>query len=738
MAKISKSATISGRTLTLEVGHFAPQATAAVLGKYGETMVLVSLVEAKPREDLGYFPLTVDYIERLYAGGRIKGSRWVKREGRASDEGILLGRLVDRSVRPLFPKEYANEVQLTITLLSVDLENDPDILSVITSSAALAVAGLPWKGPIGTVRVGLKEGIPFINPTKEEREFSDLDLVVSATREKVVMIEAGAKEVPEELVLKAISAGKDEVQKVIDLILDLQKAAGVSPRELTSLPADEKLKEEVKKLLSSEKIEEIIKANSKAKEGSQGMEAAISALEEEIIEQIDPDKKKEISKIINKLFKEKIRSMILAGNRPDGRKLDEIREIECEVGLLPRTHGSAMFRRGQTQVLSVTTLGAPSLQQLIESAEGEESKRYIHHYFMPPYANGETGRIGSPNRREIGHGALAERALEPVIPSEEKFPYTIRVVSEVLSSNGSTSMASTCGSTLSLMDAGIPILNPVSGIAMGLITEGKKEAILSDIAGLEDFNGDMDFKVAGTEKGITAIQMDVKISGLTDKLIEEILAQAKKGREFILAKMLAVLPAYREKISQYAPRVAVLHVVPEKIGEIIGPGGRMIRKIMEMTKTQIDIEDDGTVSVSGVDDQSVASAISQIDGLTREINPGDVFEGEVKRIQPFGAFVEVLPGREGLVHVSQMAAGFVADPNQVVTLGQKVKVRVVEIDEQHRINLSMLFGEDAKKPAAPRQEGFRPRGFGRSPRFPSGRRGFGPPRFGDRPSRFGR
>lgn len=725
MTIISKSAEIGGRNLTLEVGRFAHQANAAVLGRYGETMVLATVVEAAPREDLGYFPLTVDMIERLYAGGRIKGSRWVKREGRSSDEAILIGRLVDRSTRPLFPHNYFNEVQITITVLSVDLENDHDVLSVVTSSAALAVAGVPWNGPVGTVRVALKEKTPFINPTNSEREFSDLDLVVSANSEKVVMLEAGAKEVSEELMIKAILEGKKEAQKIIALITDLQREVGVKPRQLAAPTENETLKREVKKILGEEKIEEFV-----GKMGhKEGANLALDEVKEEIISRLGEEKKKEILTTIDKIFKEKIRTMLLAGKRPDGRKIDEVRQIEVEVGILPRTHGSAVFRRGETQVLSVATLGAPSLHQLIESVEGEAVKKYIHHYSMPPYSLGEVGRIGNLSRREIGHGALAERALEPVIPVEEKFPYTVRIVSEVLSSNGSTSMASTCGSTLALMDAGVPISAPVSGIAMGLVTEGKDYKILTDIVGIEDFNGDMDFKVAGTQKGITAIQLDVKINGLTEEIIEETLIKAKKAREFILDKMLAVIPTYREKISQYAPRVTLLHIEPEKIGEIIGPGGRMIRKIMELSGAQIDVEDDGTVNVSGVNDQSVATAVSQIESLTKEVKVGEIYDGEVKRIQPFGAFVEILPGREGLVHVSRMAPGFVADPTKIVSLGQIVKVKVYEIDEQHRINLTMLLSEDGKREgeSLPSQHSFQPKGFS-----PPGRR------FGSESSRFSR
>lgn len=711
MEIISKTAEIGGRKLTLEIGRFAGKANSAVLGKYGETMVLATVVESNPRADLDYFPLTIDYLERLYAGGRIKGSRWVKREGRTSDEGILIGRLIDRSLRPLFSKdEYFNEVQVTVTLLSVDLENDPDVLSVVTSSAALAVAGLPWEGPVGCVRVGLKEGVPFINPTKGERVFSELDLIVSSSTDKVVMLEAEAKEVAEESVLKAIAFGKEENKKIIDLIKDLQKEAKVEPRKLLAKENSE-LKKEIKKLIGNQ-LSDLAKESCLSREGEEKSRAVL----EEIIASLGEEKKKEITKLFLKILKEEIREMILKGERPDKRKTDEVREIECQVGILPRTHGSALFRRGQTQVLSVTTLGAPSLQQIIESAEGEETKRYLHHYSMPPYATGETGRIGGPNRREIGHGALAEKSLEAVIPPEEKFPYTIRVVSEVLSSNGSTSMGSTCGSTLSLMDAGVPITAPVSGIAMGLVSNGDKYVVLTDIAGYEDFNGDMDFKVAGTRKGVTGIQLDVKNLGLTPEIIEEVLQKAKIGRDYILEKMLAVIPSPREKISRYAPRVTVLHISPEKIGEVIGPGGRMIRKIMEATGAEINIDDDGTVSITGVSDESVLAAVTQVDGLTREVKAGDEFEGEVKRIQPFGAFVEVLPGREGLVHVSQMSTSFVTDPGTLVKIGQKVKVRVTEIDEMHRINLSMLSEEESRKPRQTNTgEDFRPRGFSRPP-----------------------
>ncbi len=728
MKIVSKETEIAGRQLRLEVGRFAPQTNASVLAQYGETMVLATVVRATPKEDLGYFPLSVEYVERLYAGGRIKGSRWVKREGRPSDEAILTGRLVDRSVRPLFPKDYKDEVQVTITVLSVDLENDPNVLSIIATSAALSISEIPWNGPIGAVAVGLREEVPFVNPTETEKPFSDLDLVVAATKERVVMIEGKANEIAEDQMQETIAFARKEAQKIIALISELREEVGKDKLTVAAPEVSEEIKKEAHKFVSKY-LEEIF-AKGKGKEiGGSGMEGA----KETFLGNYEGEAKKEANQAFESAWKKIFREKVLAGKRIDGRAITEVRPIEVEVGILPRTHGSAMFKRGLTQVLTVTTLGAPSLQQLIESATGEESKRYIHHYSMPPYSTGEVGRMGGLSRREIGHGALAERALEPVIPTEEKFPYTIRIVSEVLSSNGSTSMASTCGSTLSLMDAGVPVSSPVAGVAMGLIT-GEKDGengdfvVLTDIAGAEDFNGDMDFKITGSEKGITAIQLDVKISGLTQEMIEKTFAQAKEARTFILGKMLSVIAEPRQKISQYAPRVAVIHIDQDKIGEVIGPGGRMIRKLIEETGADIEVQDDGTVNISGIDDASVAAAISKIEGLTQEAEVGQIYEGEVKRIQPFGAFVEILPGKEGLVHVSQMGAGFVKDPGEVVSLGQKVKVRVTEIDERGRINLSMLL-EGEKKPEegprprkrefTPRRPGFRnsPLSYGSRPRF---------------------
>lgn len=723
---ISKMAQVGGRELKLEVGRFAPQATAAILAQYGETMVLATVVRSPLKEDPGYFPLSVEYIERLYAGGRIKGSRWVKREGRPRDEAILTGRLVDRSIRPLFPKNYKENVQVTITVLSVDLENDPGPLAIVAASAALSISEIPWNGPIGAVAAGLKESVPFVNPTETEKDYSDLDLIVASTRDRVVMIEGEANEIEEAQVTKAISFAKAEAQGIIDLIEELQKEVGKKKLGVKEKELKPAIKEAAQKFVSDYWQEAF---------GGDGYTASGSNFEEAVretfLEDYSVEDKKEAAAAFEYFWKKIFRQKVLEGKRFDGRALNEVRPIEAEVGILPRTHGSAMFKRGLTQVLTVTTLGAPSLQQLIESATGEEAKRYIHHYSMPPYSVGETGRIGGLSRREVGHGALAERAISPIVPSEEKFPYTIRVVSEVLSSNGSTSMASACGSTLSLMDAGVPIAAPVSGVAMGLVTgedEGVKGdyVILTDIAGLEDFNGDMDFKITGTEKGITAIQLDVKIAGLTAEIIEKTLAQAKEGRSFILGKMLAVLDKPRQKISQYAPRVAVIHIDPEKIGEVIGPGGRVIRKLIEETGANIEVQDDGSVNVSGVDDASVAAAINKIEGLTQEAEVGKIYEGEVKRIQPFGAFVEILPGKEGLVHVSKMGPGFVEDPGQVVSLGQKVKVRLVEVDDRGRLNLSMNLDGDKSSgeegPSRPPRRDHRPRQQGQSyekkPRVP--------------------
>lgn len=715
-AKLLSEFDIAGKKLTLEAGKVARQADAAVLARYGDTMVLATVVAHPLSEYPGYFPLYVEYVERLYAGGKIKGSRWVKREGRPSDDAILSARLIDRSTRPLFSKNYqGEEVQVVATVLSVDSENDPTILAPVAAAAALAVSDIPWQGPVGVVRVGMRNGSYFANPTDSELEYSELDLVLAADEGNIFMIEAGADQVSEEKLLGAIEFGAREAKKIIAGIDKLAKQVGVQKRKLPKTSASQ-LKKDIEKKYGS-RIDELAKNIALHKVGGEEVEEVRLGIREEFSDL----QKQEVSSAFDEVLRERTRKLLLLGKRLDERKTDEIRKIEASVGILPRTHGSALFARGQTQVLTVTTLGSPSLEQLIESPEGEETKRFIHHYSMPPYATGETGRFGWPSRREIGHGALVERALLPVIPTEDKFPYTIRVVSEILSSNGSTSMASVCGSSLSLMDAGAPITTPVAGVAMGLVIEGKKTVILSDILGLEDVAGDMDFKVAGTAEGITAIQLDVKTSDLTSKILKDALAQAKKGRLSILEKMQKVLAAPRPKISVYAPKVEVLRVPVEKIGEVIGPGGRTIRKIIAETGAQVEIEDDGTVNISGVDEESVSRATSIIKGLTREVKAGEVFTGEVKRILPFGAFVEILPGKEGLVHISDMSEEFVKDPADIVKLGDKVKVRVKEKDELGRINLSMVFGDKRSK-RPPRREKDRDRGRGRGPHhFPASR-----------------
>jgi polyribonucleotide nucleotidyltransferase len=697
---VSKSVEIGGRTITLEVGRFAEQATSAVLAKYGDTMVLATVVASKLDSKLDYFPLSVEYVERLYAGGRIKGSRWVKREGRPSDDAILKGRLIDRSIRPLFDKNFHKDVQVIITVLSVDGENEPDILGIIATSAALAISPIPWKGPIGAIRIGYvkpkenEANTYFANPSEQIDLYSDMDLVVSSSKEKVVMIEAGLKELPENNVIEGIKYAKNEIGKIIDCIESLVKEVGQKKYEIE----DKKVDNEVLNYIKKEHLESIKKSVS-AKVDKEGSNDDLTIISEKVAEKFkDKYEKKDIEKAFNQLFREYIRSNILDKNiRPDGRNNDEIRSISIEVGILPRTHGSAMFKRGQTQVLTVATLGAPSLEQLIESPEGETAKRYMHHYSMPPYSVGETGRTGFPSRREVGHGALAERSLSPVIPQQETFPYTIRLVSEVMSSNGSTSMASTCGSTLALMDAGVPIKNPVAGISIGLITSSKNYVLLTDIIGLEDFQGDMDFKVAGTKDGVTAIQLDIKIDGLTDEIIEKTLEKARNARIKILEKILSIIPNHRSVLSKYAPKVVQINIPQEKIGEVIGPGGKIIRQIINQTECDINVNDAGLVTITGMDNEKVDMAKKWISGIVKEVQPEEVYQGLVKRILPFGAFVEILPGKEGLVHISQMSVDYVSDPNSVVTIGQAVTVRVMEIDDQGRINLSMLFGEDAKK-----------------------------------------
>lgn len=716
MEKTSITLDFAGKSMSFSTGRLAPQATSSILARLGDTVVLVTVVAGKVREDIDYFPLSVEYTEKLYAGGRIKGSRWVKREGRPTDEAILIGRLIDRSIRPLFPKEYKNEVQVVITVLSVDGEHEPDILALNAVSAALAISPIPWNGPIGAIRMGAvkdpengKAGLIF-NPTATEGGLSELDIVISQSKDLTVMLEAGALQVPENIVHESIVEAHKETRKVIEFIEDLVKKVGQPKQTVTPNPLHQEAVALIEKNFKDEVAGLIAGRANKEGSGSETDDLLTKITEHARMENAETElDRKTLGKALEYVMFKLIRSQVVTKKaRPDGRKIDEIRPINTEVGVLPRTHGSAIFERGLTQALSIVTLGSPRMEQLIESAEGEETKRYIHHYSGPPYSVGEAGRIGTPSRREIGHGALAERALAAVIPSQDKFPYTIRVVSEVLSQNGSSSMASTCGSTLALMDAGVPILKPIAGISIGRMSEGDKAVLLTDIIGLEDFSGDMDFKVAGTDTGITAIQLDVKVPGLSDMEIKEILDRARSARMEILEKMLATIHEPRSEISEFAPKIEQLQIPVEKIGELIGPGGKTIKNIIAQTGAQVDVEDDGTVTVSGTDEEAVRKAYDWVTGLTREVQVGEEFEGPVKRILPFGAFVEILPGKEGMVHVSKMGKGFVSSPEDVVSLGEVVKVRVYEIDDQGRINLTMKFGLEGEGEPQPGMGGPRP------------------------------
>jgi polyribonucleotide nucleotidyltransferase len=631
----------------------------------------------------------------------------VKREGRPTDDEILTARLIDRSIRPLFPKDYEKEVQVIVTVLSVDMENTPDMVAGVATSAAIAVSPIPWQGPMGMVKVGFKDGKYFTNPLDSELEFSDLELVVSTAKDAIVMIEAGANEVPEKEILGGIEHGFKEGKKIIAFIEDFAKEVGVKKETIKKVKIETSLRSKVKEL-SGDKIKDLITKMASKEVGYEDYSKVKEAVKDAFIEE---GEKKLAQEVFDDLFCDEVRRMILSGRRPDGRKMDEVRSLSAKVGVLPRTHGSGLFTRGETQALTVATLGAPSLEQFIETPEGEETKRYIHHYSMPPFSVGETGRIGYPSRREIGHGALAERALLPVIPSEDKFPYTIHVLTEILSSNGSTSMAAVCGSTLALMDAGVPIKEAVAGIAMGLVVEDEKNfAVLTDIVGLEDGIGDMDFKVAGTKRGVTALQLDVKTLKLTTSILETAFSQAKAARERILEVLLKAISKPRAKVSTYAPKIKVITVPEDKIGEVIGPGGKTIRKIIAETGAQVDIEDDGTVNISGMTDEEVKKASERVQALVKEVKAGEIYEGEVKRIQPFGVFVEILPGKEGLVHISDMSKDYVKDPSDIVSVGNKIQVRVKEIDNLGRINLSMILdpGREEDEQGGRRQDKRRP------------------------------
>jgi polyribonucleotide nucleotidyltransferase len=690
---LEDSILINGQKLTLQTGKLAQLASSSVFARLGETCVLVTVTVGDENKNIDYLPLHVEYVEKLYAGGRIKGSRWVKREGKPSDDAVLKARLIDRSIRPLFPKNYHREIQIIVTLLSVDGINSPEILSLIATSAALTFSSAPWQGPVSGVRIGYlsdnngKNNF-IINPTEDDQIYSDLDLVVSSTKERVVMIEAQANELPENKVRDAIAVAKQINDEIIRFIEGMRDKLSPQKEVSNSNEDDLKLEKVLRNEFSKNLDQLILKKAAKEFEDEEELNVFIEAVVEKYGNEFD---RNQIIKTIGKLSRQMIRERILkTKKRLDGRNFNDIRPIHTETSVLPRTHGSAIFQRGETQVLSIVTLGAPGLEQLIEGPEGEEAKRYIHHYYMPPYSVGEVGRLGWPSRREIGHGALAEKAVEPLLPTEKEFPYTIRVVSEVLSSNGSTSMASVCGSSLALMDAGVPIRSHVAGVAMGLIWESdERYEILTDIMGIEDFSGDMDFKVAGTLKGITAIQLDVKNKGLNEKIITETLERAREARLVILERMTKTIDKPRKEISRFAPKVLVLMPPADKIGEIIGPGGRTIRHLIAKTQTEINVSDDGKVTITGIDREKVNEASQFIENLTKEVEVGQVYTGEVKRIVPFGLFVEILPGREGLVHVSKMGMGFVREPSQYFKQGQRVQVKVIQIDNQGRINLQI-------------------------------------------------
>lgn len=692
---IEKSIELDGQKLTLQFGKLAQAVDTSVYATLGDTAVLVTVAIGPENPNLDYFPLSVEYAEKLYAGGLIKGSRWVKREGRPSDEAVLNGRIIDRSIRPLFPKTYKKQVQVVITLLSIDGVNDPEVLAAIAVSTALSASSIPWAGPISTVRVGYvssaekKESAFILYPTENEQEFSDLDLVVSSTKDKVLMIETKANMISDEIIQEGIEMAKIENKKIVEFIEDIVKEIGKKKDVAPEAVDYSEIIKVVKSKYEKQVLEAVKIAASTAGSDSKMIKEVVDTIYEELEKKFDT---KQILAAITKYNYANIKSDMLDKKiRPDGRKFDQVRDLKVEVSLLPRTHGSALFQRGQTQVLSIATLGSTTLEQLIEGPEGMESKRYIHHYSDGPYSYGQTGRMIGPSRRAIGHGALAEKAIEPVLPSKEDFPYAIRVVSEVLSENGSSSMGSVCGSSLSLMDAGVPLKQAVAGVAMGIVTKSDDEyQILTDIVGLEDFAGEMDFKIAGTVDGITAIQLDVKNKGLTSRMIKDIFAQGKEARLTILEAMNKIISAPRKEVSRYAPKVVVLTPPPDKIGEIIGPGGKNIRALIAKTQTEINVDDDGKVTVSGLDRAKVDEAVAHIGNITREIQVGEEFEGEVKRMLPFGAFVEMVPGKEGLVHVSKMGTGFVKRPEDVVKLGQRIKVKVYQIDNMGRVNLQMI------------------------------------------------
>ncbi len=699
---------LSGRTLTIETGKMAKQANGAVTVSYGDTVVLVASVSPSDvPEKKDYFPLMVDYREKTSAAGKFPGG-YIKREGRPTEKEILTARLTDRPVRPLFPDGYYNEVQITASVLSADDENDPDVLAVIGASASLVVSDIPFLGPVGCVRVGLVDGQFVINPTHAQLETSQIELVVAGTAKAVTMVEGFAKEVNEETMIKAVLAGHEAIKQIAAIQEELRALAGQPKRDPVLFTVDKELYDRMETMLGS-RLEKalVIKEKGKRQQEMKTMfDEAVAALKAEKPELEDFH----LSLAFSEMERNLNRRLILDKNlRSDGRGPKDIRPIQCDVGILPRTHGSALFTRGETQALAITTLGSADDEQKMESLVGEMSKRFMLHYNFPPFSVGETGPMRGPGRREIGHGNLAERALSAVLPAEEAFPYTIRIVSDILESNGSSSMASVCGGTLSLMDAGVPVKGPVAGIAMGMVSEGDKFVILSDILGSEDATGAMDFKVAGTKDGITAFQLDIKTEGINEQIMRVALEQAREGRLHILAKMAQTLGAPRESLSVYAPRIISLQIPVDKIGTVIGPGGKMIKKSVEETGVEINIDDDGVVRIACTSKGNAQKAVEMIQRLTAEVEVGKLYKGIVKNIMEFGAFVEVLPGKEGLVHISKLAEGHVKKVEDVTKIGDEMMVKVTEIDERGRINLSRRaamedMGLIPKRESAPHSE----------------------------------
>ncbi|PPQ49941.1 polyribonucleotide nucleotidyltransferase [Paenibacillus peoriae] len=690
---------LGGRKLVLETGRLAKQANAAVKVSYGETVVLCTVTASREPKDLDFFPLTVNYEERLYAVGKIPGG-FIKREGRPSQKAILSSRLTDRPIRPLFPEGFRNDVQVLNLVMSVDQDCEPEIAAMIGTSAALSISDVPFNGPIGGVAVGRVDGQFMINPDIAQQNVSDLYLVVAGTKDAIMMVEAEGNEIPEEVMLEAIMFGHDEIKNIVAVIEQLVQVAGKEKMQVKLHTVDEKVNSEVRAYAAQRLMEAVKIAEKHARQ------EAIDAVNEETVAHFEaqyietPELLSDVSEVLYDIVKEEVRRLITHDKvRPDGRKLDEIRPIESDTSILPRTHGSGLFTRGQTQALSICTLGALGDVQILDGIDLEETKRFMHHYNFPPFSVGEARPLRAPGRREIGHGALGERALSKVIPSETEFPYTIRLVSEVLESNGSTSQASICASTLAMMDAGVPIKAPVAGVAMGLIKDGDHVSVLTDIQGMEDHLGDMDFKVAGTAEGVTAIQMDIKINGIDRQILQDALKQAKEGRLFILSKMMEAIQKPREQLSPYAPKIMTMHINPDKIRDVIGAGGKIINKIIEETGVKIDIEQDGRVFIASTNQEMNEKARSIIEGIVKEVVVGEIYIGTVKRIEKFGAFVEILPGKDGLVHISQLSTERVAKVEDVIAIGDTITVKVTEIDQQGRVNLSRKAVLTAEAPA---------------------------------------